>query len=254
MPKIVVFSGPAGAGKSSLTAAYGRWLREVQHIEASLVNIDPAAEFVPYEPSYDIRLFVNTRDLMTKLGLGPNGALMKALEIMSKDMERYVKTIAGLPGDYVLIDTPGQMDIFLLSGFGADFITTLREFSSERVLVFFVLDATTMHRLEDYAFAVILAASMRGKLGAEVVPVVNKIDLAPRIMFTGDLRRDSRILSRHLGESKTLYGELLAELLSVLSRFVKSARVPLVSAKTGAGVEDLHRVAHEFLCACGDLT
>lgn len=254
MPKIVVFSGPAGAGKSSLVASYGYWLRETQGLYVSLVNLDPAAEFVPYEPSYDIRLFVNTRDLMVKLGLGPNGALVRALEIIGEELNVHIDAILGLSSDYILIDTPGQMDVFLISGFGERLISKLREESKERVLVFFVVDASTMKRLEDYAFTLILAASLRGKLCSEVVPVVNKIDLIDEIIFTGDVRFDSSIILEYLGKAKSLYSELLGELLEVASRYVKSARVPLVSAKRMLGMEELHRVTHEFLCACGDLT
>ncbi|MEM0340608.1 MAG: ATP/GTP-binding protein [Acidilobaceae archaeon] len=254
MTKVVMFVGPAGAGKSSLTAAYGKWLREVQDLEVSLINMDPATEFVPYEPDYDIRKFVNVKDLIIKLGLGPNGALMKALEIVKEDLEKHVKSMMKISRDYMLVDTPGQMDLFLLSGFGLDLVNALREVSRERVLVLFVIDATTILRPEDYAFAVILGASLRGKLGCEVVPVVNKIDLNPVLKFTGDLRRDSEALAEYLKEGRVIYGEFLSELLDVVVKYVKSIKVPHVSAKIGLGMEELHRVAHEFLCACGDLT
>ena len=74
MRSALIFLGPAGAGKSTLISAYAKWLSNIEGAEVLKVNQDPAAEYLPYEPDFDVRSIINTRDIALKYGLGPNGA------------------------------------------------------------------------------------------------------------------------------------------------------------------------------------
>ncbi len=46
-----------------------------------LVNLDPAVAFVPYSPEIDIRDKIDVKKLMKSHELGPNGAIMTALNL-----------------------------------------------------------------------------------------------------------------------------------------------------------------------------
>jgi GPN-loop GTPase len=75
----VLVTGPAGAGKSTFCRSL------ITHMRASkrtghLVNLDPAAEAVEYEPSIDIRELISLEDVMEELGYGPNGGLIYCFE------------------------------------------------------------------------------------------------------------------------------------------------------------------------------
>lgn len=77
----VLVTGPAGAGKSTFSAAF------LTHLVASkrighLVNLDPAAspESFEYEPVIDIKDLVSVQDVMSELGYGPNGGLVYCFE------------------------------------------------------------------------------------------------------------------------------------------------------------------------------
>jgi GPN-loop GTPase len=77
----VLVTGPAGAGKSTLSSAF------LNHLAASkrtghLVNLDPAAETHGYEyqPVIDIRDLISLEDVMEELGYGPNGGLVYCFE------------------------------------------------------------------------------------------------------------------------------------------------------------------------------
>ncbi|HID42033.1 MAG TPA: GTPase, partial [Pyrodictium sp.] len=65
---IVVFVGPAGSGKSTLVAAYAKWLQEGD-VSVYTVNLDPAAETLPYEPGLDVMSIVDAREVARKYGL-----------------------------------------------------------------------------------------------------------------------------------------------------------------------------------------
>ncbi|HIP65006.1 MAG TPA: GTPase, partial [Pyrodictium sp.] len=59
----IVFVGPAGSGKSHLVDAFGDWL-EFNELSVARVNLDPAAEWLPYEPDVDVREYVDARKVM----------------------------------------------------------------------------------------------------------------------------------------------------------------------------------------------
>jgi len=250
MKAAVVFVGPAGAGKSTLVASYGRWLRENGY-SAALVNLDPAADYIPYQPDYDVRRIVYTRDLAKKLGLGPNGALVKAIEILTERVGEVVNELAALDAEYALIDTPGQMEVFVFRDLAPRLMDSLSRVC-DRIAALFVVDASLMKSPEDYAFIAIMSVAMQVRLGVDVVPVVNKID-AVDVELVGDVVSDAEKVIEEL-RGRGIYGDMMARVLEVVWSYAKAASVPRVSAREGRGLEELHRVVHELTCSCGDLT
>lgn len=249
---VVVLVGPAGSGKTSLAAAYSKWLRE-GGLEAGVANFDPAVEALPYEPCFDVRRHVDAREVARKYGLGPNGALVKSLEMASGKLGDLVAEIdENCPRDYVIVDTPGQMEVFLFRGISWRLVEALQRLGT--VYALFVIDGSVIERPEDYGFLLLVASTVSLRLGVEAAPVINKADLLPGEWYTGDLTRDYGRLSRALRESRTLYAEMLRELLRSLLKYSKRIEVPRVSAVRGEGLEDLHRLVLEMGCGCGDLS
>jgi len=88
-----------------------------------------------------------------------------------------------------------------------------------------------------------------------VMPGDNKSGTVENYSFIGDVESDVEDLVKELSSrNRGIYGELLRELIEVVWKYVKGIRVPHVSAKTLHNMEELHRIVHEFTCACGDLT
>ncbi|HRU81633.1 MAG TPA: ATP/GTP-binding protein, partial [Candidatus Methanomethylicus sp.] len=54
--------GPAGSGKTSLTARLSEWMAK-SGTSSCLINLDPGAERLPYLPDYDVRSIVRVCDL-----------------------------------------------------------------------------------------------------------------------------------------------------------------------------------------------
>ena len=249
---VTVFVGPAGSGKSTLVAAYSKWLLE-GGASVYTVNLDPAVEALPYEPSFDVRALVDARDVARKYGLGPNGALVKSMELLAGRVEEIAAAVAGSGADYVLVDTPGQMEVFLFRDISWKLGQALQE-AAARVYGVFVLDASVVRDPADYGFLLVMATAVQLRLGVETAPVLNKVDLAPDLDLTGDFTRDYGRLARALKESRSLYSEMLRDMLRTLVKYNRRVEVPRVSALKGEGMEDLHRLILEMGCTCGDLS
>ncbi len=251
---IVMMIGPAGSGKSTLTGAYARRLESELGARVFKVNLDPAAEYIPYTPDYDVRRVVDARRVALEYDLGPNGALVKSMGILAERLDEPVRAIEDSGADYVIVDTPGQMEVFLFRDVSVRLARAL-EPVSERLCSLFILDATAIKEPPDYAFQLLLAVAASLRLDLEVAPVLNKADLMPAsLQATGDLRSGYPWLSKSLKAHRSLYAEMLHELTRRTLFYAKRVRIPTVSALKGEGLDDLHRLVLEMQCACGDLT
>jgi GTPase SAR1 family protein len=248
----IVFVGPACSGKSTLIYAYSKWLKDTIGIKTFKVNLDPAADYIPYEPDFDIRCFVDADKIAREYGLGPNGALVKAMDIIAEKIRDFMDIFVNAGVDFVLIDTPGQMEVFLFRDIAFKLIEWLKKVSRSIVSIF-VIDADVIKRYEDYAFLSIISVAVQVRLGVDVIPVINKIDLASIDDLIGDIISDVDIIGKKL-KGLGVYGEMLENILNIIALYSKAIRVPKVSAKNFIGLEELHRIIHEITCACGDLS
>jgi GTPase SAR1 family protein len=249
---IVMFLGPAGSGKSTLVYAYSKWLSEEFGLRVYKVNLDTAAEYIPYQPDFDIRMYIDAHRIAKELGLGPNGALVKSMEMLGENVDIVTKAIDNADADFILIDTPGQMEVFIFRDVALKLSQGLGKYGREFVAVF-VLDGEVVKRYEDYAFVAIMCVALQARLGVDVVPVINKIDVAENLSLVGDVVSDVEEVVEKL-RNKGTYGEMLANIVNTIWLYAKATRVPRVSAKNMLGLEELHRVIHELTCSCGDLT
>ncbi len=250
---VIIVLGPAGSGKSTLVSAYSKWLLSNGYSVVK-VNLDPAADYVPYVPDYDIRGLVSARELAIKEGLGPNSALLAAMEVMCRYLSDVVNYVLNCGSEYVLMDTPGQMELFLFREVSTKLVSSLKD-AGLSTYALFVIDAELLRRARDYVFLSLISLATQLRLGIDVVPIINKADLLSKDYLSGDLVRDYEVVTHELSsEEESLYTDLLKEVLNVVTKYFKATEVPKVSALKGLGMEDLHRLVHEVSCSCGDLT
>lgn len=85
------------------------------------VNLDPAVREVAFPPNVDVRDSVDYRRVMEHYRLGPNGAILTSLNLFAT---RFADLLALLQRrsdalDVVLVDTPGQIEVFTWSASGS---------------------------------------------------------------------------------------------------------------------------------------
>ncbi|MEM2313894.1 MAG: GTPase, partial [Candidatus Bathyarchaeia archaeon] len=91
-------------------------------------------------------------------------------------------------------------------------------------------------------------------LETETIAILNKVDLLGEKEIEeikNILRNPDSLLTR---KPTNLREEMDMELLKSLRVFFPPKRVPLISARTGTGFEEILTILHEIKCACGDLT
>ncbi len=107
----IFITGTAGSGKSALTSRLIQWYKDNKAFPVSL-NLDPGSYKLPYEPDVDVRDYVEVNTLMDKYDLGPNGSLVMASDLIATRLDEIQTEVNELNPDYVIIDTPGQIELF----------------------------------------------------------------------------------------------------------------------------------------------
>ena len=110
-PPVLFVVGTAGAGKSSLVTAFQRWSRFIE-TDVLAINLDPGAERVHYDAEFDVRDIISLTEVMGEYDLGPNGAQILAADLLAAQAIDVADELDGLSGDLMIVDTPGQVELF----------------------------------------------------------------------------------------------------------------------------------------------
>ncbi|MHA1596214.1 MAG: ATP/GTP-binding protein [Candidatus Asgardarchaeia archaeon] len=247
---LLTILGTAGSGKSTFTSAFKRKLSD-EGYNLSCVNLDPGAEELFYRADWDVRDAFTVRDIMKKYGLGPNGAVIKSMELLNGRFDEYFRRIENLEGDYILVDTPGQLEVFAFRDVGKNIVGKFRE--KFITIGIYLIDAELLRDPIDLIVSRSLATSVELNLGIKIIPIVNKLDLIDEELLEMIYSEDSireKVSSMEEGERIGL----ALDLLDLVERYSAAVRIVSVSSKLGEGLEDAFEIINESLCSCGDMT
>jgi GTPase SAR1 family protein len=170
---LIFVLGTAGSGKSELTGAFTRWM-EMQGEDAMAINLDPGAITIPYSANVDVRDYIKVEALMEEYGLGPNGGLMLASELMLEIVEQLSSDIDDFGPDVALVDTPGQMEMFAFRDVGAKIA---EEITDEGKGVLYLFDAGFCRDPLNYVMNMFLASAVNSRFLLPQVSVLSKADV-----------------------------------------------------------------------------
>ncbi|AEK73921.1 GTPase [Thermococcus sp. 4557] len=246
---ILTFIGTAGSGKTTLSGAFGRYLEENGY-SVGYVNLDTGVGDLPYRPDIDVRDDATAWEIMEE-GYGPNGAIVESYDRLLQKVDAYVSGITKLAGerDYVIIDTPGQMETFLFHEFGVRLMEGLPS-----PLTVYLFSPDILKRPADFCFARFFSLMVDLRIGTTTVPALSKIDNVENLDRYRRFLDDIDYLTSRLKLEPSTQGLLAYRMCSSLPELAPPTRVLYLSAVTGEGFDELETLAYEHYCTCGDLT
>ncbi|MEW5841250.1 ATP/GTP-binding protein [Nitrososphaera sp.] len=173
MGNAIFVTGTAGSGKSLLTSRLVQWYRDRGAFPITL-NLDPGVVNLPYEPDVDVRSHIDISTLMENFGLGPNGALVMASDMIATKMDDIQQEVDELNADYVIVDTPGQIELFAFRASGPYFVSN---FSADNKATVFAFDGTLVSSPINFVSISLLSAAVKLRLKTAQVNVLTKRDL-----------------------------------------------------------------------------
>jgi GPN-loop GTPase len=169
----IFITGTAGSGKSLLTSKLLQWYRDNNSYPITL-NLDPGAASLPYDPDVDVRNYIDITTLMESYSLGPNGSLVMASDMIATKMDEIQKEVDELNPDYVIIDTPGQIELFAFRASGPYFVSNLH---ADNKATIFAFDGMLVSSPINFVSISLLASSVKLRLKTAQINALTKRDL-----------------------------------------------------------------------------
>ncbi|HDO19230.1 MAG TPA: GTPase [Thermoplasmatales archaeon] len=240
-PVFVYFVGTAGSGKSTLTSSFQQWFK-LRGLDAITVNLDPGAESLPYKPDVDVRDWISLREVMEEYDLGPNGAQIFCADMIALNVKDIKESIDGFRVDYVLLDTPGQIELFVFREAGNVIVSYL---NPQRSLVAYLLDPVLSKTASGFVTQLLLSLTTRFRLNVPVANILSKSDLLTKEELDelrGWASIDEKIYETVLQERASIYRELSEQILLLLKHFGEESSLIPVSSNDYTGMEDLYNI------------
>ncbi len=242
----VFFVGTAGSGKSTLVGRYAEFLEDMG-FDVAVANMDPAAEVLPYAADMDVRQHVSARRLMRDYGLGPNAAIVASIDMAIAEAERIKEEVEAIGAPYVLVDTPGQMELFAFRHTGPLLVERL---SGDRAAVVFVIDTTYAASPTGLVTSLLLSLSVRIRFSKPQIDVLNKIDLIggeelEAVQHWLENYEELQTVLERESHARMEYG-LAHSISNVILAMGGAQNIIPVSAKMGQGLDAMYRALQQI--------
>src|SRR5438034_9296438 len=239
MARNLYFIGTAGSGKSTMVYAFQLWMNS-QGLDCVTVNLDPGAEALQYSPDLDVRDYVDLREVMEEEDLGPNGAQVAAADMIAMNAKELANVLETFQTNYVLIDTPGQIELFTFRASGPVLIDA---FGREDAALVYLNDPALVRNPGGFISSVLLNATVQFRHSLPFINVLSKADLLPEaeleriVKWSVDPFALYEALFEEAATAKTL---LDVEFLKSLETIGVYRRVHPVSSEITFGFEEIY--------------
>lgn len=229
-----------------------------------VMNLDPAVHSVPFDSNIDIRDSINYKEVMRQYNLGPNGGILTSLNLFATKVDQIIALLEKRtspdpskpnvkPIEHILVDTPGQIEVFVWSASGSILLETLA--SSFPTVIAYIIDTPRASSTSTFMSNMLYACSILYKTKLPMILVFNKTDvkdaefarewMADFDKFQQALREEEEAGAfgteggvGGFGAGSGYMGSLLNSMSLMLEEFYRHLSVVGVSSMTGDGVDD----------------
>lgn len=237
--RFIYFVGTAGSGKSTLVNAYKQWLEE-NNMDPLVVNLDPGADSTPYAPDVDVRDWISLGDVMDEFELGPNGAQVAAADLLAVNIGRLRDAITGSGSKYVLVDTPGQLELFAFRQSSIDIVDAL---GRDKSLAVYTADPMLYRTANGFVSGQMLSMLVQFRLQIPTINILTKADMLDeehRDRLIGWFENPDELYGALLDEDRDSQSIAGMELFRALENTGVFGQMRAVSAKGHEGLEEIY--------------
>lgn len=253
-----------GSGKTTFMQRINNHLH-VNKTKPYVLNLDPAVVNVPFQANIDIRDSINYKEVMKQYNLGPNGGILTSLNLFATKIDQIMSllekranpppesTVA--PPKHFLVDTPGQIEVFVWSASGSILLESLA--SSFPTVIAYIIDTPRTSSTSTFMSNMLYACSILYKTKLPMILVFNKTDVQDAD-FAKEWMTDYEKFQEALAEEQNkgvfggegfggsgYMGSLLNSMSLMLEEFYSHLSMVAVSSMTGDGVDDFFAAVEE---------
>ncbi|KAI7889552.1 uncharacterized protein EV154DRAFT_423596 [Mucor mucedo] len=242
-PPVILCIGMAGSGKTTFMQRINAHLHE-KKTPPYVLNLDPAVSSLPFTANIDIRDTVNYKEVMKQYNLGPNGGILTSLNLFTTKFDQVLNLVAKRSESvsHILVDTPGQIEIFTWSASGAIITDTLA--ATYPTMIAYIIDTPRTTSPATFMSNMLYACSILYKTKLPFILVFNKTDVVSHD-FAVEWMTDFEKFQLALSQDTTYMSSLMSSMSLVLDEFYNHLKVVGVSAVTGAGIDDFFKAVDE---------
>eukprot|EP00126_Sphaerothecum_destruens_P003427 Sdes_comp17175_c0_seq1m6344 len=242
LPVSILCIGMAGSGKTTFIERLSSSLQDMAK-SVYTVNLDPAVGELPFDVNIDIRDTVNYKEVMKQYSLGPNGGILTALNLFTTRFDQVLGYLEkrSATTDYILLDTPGQIEIFTWSASGSIITESLA--ATLPTVIAYIIDTTRCQSPVTFMSNMLFCCSILYKTKLPFIVVFNKVDVVSH-QFAMDWLNDFEAFQEVLSEETSYISSLSRSMSLVLDEFYQNLRMVGVSAVSGEGMTEFFEAVH----------
>ncbi|CEP15342.1 hypothetical protein [Parasitella parasitica] len=239
-PPVILCIGMAGSGKTTFMQRINAHLHE-KKTPPYVLNLDPAVSSLPFTANIDIRDTVNYKEVMKQQVLD---GLLLILNLFTTKFDQVLNLVAKRSQSVsnILVDTPGQIEIFTWSASGAIITDTLA--ASYPTMIAYIIDTPRTTSPATFMSNMLYACSILYKTKLPFILVFNKTDVVSHD-FAVEWMTDFEKFQEALSQDTTYMSSLMSSMSLVLDEFYNHLKVVGVSAVTGAGIDEFFQAVSD---------
>jgi hypothetical protein len=190
---------------------------------------------------------------MNEYDLGPNGAQIASADMLAVNASAISEVINKFKSDYILVDTPGQIELFVFRETGKSIIDL---FGRERSLIAFLIDPFLAKSASGFVSQMLLSANAQFRFYLPVVNALTKTDTleeAELENITGWSRDAERLENAVISEAPSMYKEISCRTARILDELGSYRSLIYTSSKDMSGMEDLYTAVQQMFAGGEDL-